>query len=77
MITFNAGQKKRPTFDSSDEDSSELVESLGPVEFACFGGILVFLDVIVLNCAFSPQVSQSMADSLGISAFGWTSSFSH
>ena len=73
----SSGQEKRPTFDSSEEDSSELGESLGPVEFACFGGILAFLDVTVLNCAISPQVSQSMADSLGISAFGWTSSFSY
>ena len=73
----SSGQEKRPTFDSSEDDSSELGESLGLVEFACFGGILAFLDVIVLNCAFSQQVPQSMADSLGISAFGWTSSFSH
>ena len=66
----SSGQEKRPTFNSSEEDSSDLGESLGPVEFACFGGILTFLDVTVLNCAFSPQVSQSMADSLRIFAFG-------
>ena len=74
---LSSGQEKRPIFDSSEDDSSELGESLGPVEFACFVGILAFLDVIVLKCAFSPQVTQSMADSLGICAFGWTPSFSH
>jgi len=71
------GREKRPTFDSSEEDSSELGELQGPVVFACFGGVFAFLDVTVLNCAFSQQASQSMADSFGISAFGWTSSFSH
>jgi len=43
------GQEKRPTFDQSEEDSSELGESLGPVVFNCFGGIFAFLDVTVLN----------------------------
>jgi len=45
----SSGQEKRPTFDASDEDSSELGESLRPVVFACFGGIFAFLDVTVLN----------------------------
>ena len=66
----SSGQEKRSTFDSSEEDLSELGEPLGAVMFACFGGIFAFLDVTVLNCAFSPQVSQSMAESLGISALG-------
>jgi len=39
--------EKRPTFDSSEEDSSELGELLGPVVFAYFGGIFAFLDVTV------------------------------
>ena len=46
--------EKRQTFDSSEEDSSEFGESLRPVEFASSGGILAYLDVTVLNCAFSP-----------------------